>query len=110
VSAPTEDGLRCAEHDQLVDVLLQQARDGDAAVAELAALRAQLARDEARRATERAAEDRARNERQRLSLDTTLNGLIDAELDAGNDERAAALRCLRAWNRGAGYVIQRRIS
>lgn len=61
-----------------------------------------------RAATEHVACDRAANERQRLSLDATLNGLIAAELDAGNDERAAALRCLRAWNRGAGYVIQRR--
>ena len=80
-----------------------------AAVSALPDLLDELARLQGLVATESAAKDRARNERQRLSLDATLNGLIAAELKAGNDERAAALRCLRAWNRGAGYVIQRRI-
>lgn len=56
-----------------------------------------------------AAADRIANERQRLSLDQTLSMLIVDELDAGNDERAASLRSLRAWNRGAGYVIPRRV-
>lgn len=94
--------------EDLEHLLLTQAREGDAAVAEVAELRIRLQRTQDERDRLIAAHQHA-TQRYRLSLDQTLNGLIGVELEAGNDERAAALRCLRAWNRGAGYVIQRRI-
>lgn len=67
-----------------------------------ACARAEAAEDERDRII---AEHQHATERYRLSLNETLNRFIATELDAGNDERAAALRSLRAWNRGAGYVV-----
>lgn len=92
--------------DDLDELLLAQAREGDAAAGEVAGLRVQLERARAER--DRLIDARQKTiQRYRRSLDETLNRLVSEELDAGNTERAAALRSLRAWNRGAAYVVPR---